>query len=34
MLKSPKGIKLEHSLKLGFQASNNEADYEVLVAKL
>lgn len=26
--------RLEHSLKLGFRASNNEAKYEVLVAGL
>lgn len=34
LLKSSKGIKLEHSLKLGFQASNNEAGYKALVAGL
>ena len=28
------GIKLEHSLRLGFHASNNEAEYEALVAGL
>lgn len=28
------GLKLEHSLKLRFHASNNEAEYEALVAKL
>lgn len=34
VLKSLKGIRVEHSLKLGFQASNNEAEYEALVAGL
>ena len=28
------GIKLEHSFKLGFKASNNEAEYEALLAGL
>ena len=28
------GIKLEHSFKLGFKASNNEAEYKVLLAGL
>ena len=28
------GIKLEHSFKLGFKASNNEAEYEALLARL
>jgi len=31
---TPKGIKLEHSFRLGFRASNNEADYEALLAGL
>lgn len=31
---SPKGVKLEHLLRLGFRASNNEAQYEVLLARL
>ena len=31
---SPKGLRLEKSLRLGFQASNNEAEYEALIAKL
>lgn len=31
MLISPEGIKLEKSLRLGFQASNNEAEYEALI---
>ena len=26
------GIQLEHSFRLGFRASNNEADYEALLA--
>ena len=28
VLVSPKGIKLNHSLRLGFWASNNEAKYD------
>ena len=28
------GILLEHSFRLGFNASNNEAEYEVLLAGL
>ena len=28
---TPKGIRLEHSFKLGFRASNNEAEYEALL---
>ena len=31
---SPEGIKLEHSLRLGFWASNNEAEYEALIVGL
>lgn len=31
MLESPKGIRIEHSLQLAFQASNNEAKYETLL---
>ena len=31
---TPKGIKLEHSFKLGFKASNNEAEYKALLAEL
>ena len=31
---TPKGIRLEHSFKLGFRASNNEAEYEALLARL
>ena len=31
---SPKGVKLEHSLRLSFRASNNEVEYEVLIAGL
>lgn len=34
VLESLEGKKIEHLLKLGFHASNNEADYETLVAKL
>ena len=28
------GILLEHSFRLGFNASNNEAEYETLLARL
>jgi len=28
------GIKLEHSFRLGFRASNNEAEYEALLSGL
>jgi len=28
------GIRLEHSFKLGFRASNNEAKYETLLTEL
>lgn len=31
---TPKGIRLEHSFRLGFRASNNEAEYEALLAWL
>lgn len=31
---SPEGIELEHSLRLGFRASNNKAEYEVVLAGL
>lgn len=31
---SPEGVKLEHSLRLGFKASNNEVEYEALLARL
>ena len=31
---TPKGIKLENSFRLGFKASNNEAEYEALLAGL
>ena len=34
VIMSPEGVKLEHCLRLGFQASNNEAKYEVLIAGL
>ena len=29
-----KGIRVEHSFKMGFKASNNEAEYEALLAGL
>lgn len=32
ILISPKGIRVEKSLKLGFLASNNEAEYEALLS--
>ena len=28
------GIRSEHSFRLGFRASNNEAEYEALLARL
>ncbi|XP_050280675.1 uncharacterized protein LOC126721668 [Quercus robur] len=31
---TPEGIPLEHSFRLGFKASNNEAEYEALLAGL
>ena len=31
---SPEGIRLEHSFRLGFKASNNEAEYEAVFARL
>ena len=31
---TPKGIRLEHSFRLGFRASNNEVEYEALLAGL
>lgn len=34
VLVSPKGLKVEHSFRLGFWALNNEAKYEALLAGL
>ena len=34
ILTSLKGIDIEHALKFGFQASNNEAEYEAVIAGL
>ena len=31
---TPEGIRVEHSFRLGFKASNNETDYEALFAGL
>ena len=31
---TPEGIRLEHSFRLGFKASNNEAKYEALIVGL
>ena len=31
---TPEGIPLEYSFRLGFRASNNEAEYEALLAGL
>ena len=31
---TPEGIHLEHSFRLGFKASNNEAEYEAFLAGL
>ena len=34
ILTSPEGIDIEYTLKFGFQASKNEAEYEVVIAGL
>lgn len=34
VLISLEGVKVEHSFKLGFRASNNEAEYEALIVGL
>ena len=34
ILTSPDGIDVEYSLSFGFQASNNEAEYEVVISRL
>ena len=34
MLVSPDGRMVEQSIRLGFKASNNEAEYEALIAGL
>ena len=34
ILTSPDGINVEYALKFGFQASNNEAEYEAVIAEL
>ena len=34
ILTSPEGIDVEYALRLGFQASNNEAEYETVIAGL
>ena len=31
---TPEGIRLEHFFRLGFKASNNEAEYEALLVGL
>ena len=31
---TPEEIRVEHSFRLGFKASNNEAKYEALLARL
>ena len=31
---TPEGIRLKHSFRLGFKASNNEAEYEALLVGL
>ena len=31
---TPEGIRLKHSFRLGFRASNNEAEYVALLAGL
>ena len=34
ILTSPDGIDVEYALRFGFQVSNNEAEYEVVIAEL
>ena len=34
ILTSPKGIDIEYALRFGFRASNNEAEYEAVIAGL
>ena len=34
ILKGPDNVTLEQALKLNFKASNNQAEYEVLIASL
>ncbi|XP_061359497.1 uncharacterized protein LOC133303590 [Gastrolobium bilobum] len=34
ILESPEGVTIEHSLNLGFPTSNNQAEYEALIAGL
>nr|KYP65724.1 Uncharacterized protein Mb2253c family [Cajanus cajan] len=34
ILESPSGITLEQSLRFGFRASNNQAEYEALLARM
>ena len=34
ILTSPDGIDIEYALRFGFQASNNEAEYEAVIAGL
>ena len=34
ILTSPDGIDVEYALKFGFQTSNNEAEYEAVIARL
>ena len=31
---TPEGVRLEHSFRLGFKASNNEAEYEAFLTRL
>ena len=31
---TPEGIRVEHSFRLGFKTSNNEIEYEALLARL
>ena len=34
ILTSPEGIDIEYAFRFGFQASNNEAEYEAVIARL
>lgn len=33
-LPEPKGLRIEYTLRLNFRASNNDAEYEALLARL
>jgi len=33
-LKGPNGLLIEHALKFAFKASNNQAEYKALIARM